>query len=200
MRFRNGMSDLLLLYPVSYEQFLIKLYGPSLAGFYIISILAGGFSAIFAYVLSLLGGKQGIAGWAWIFVSTWQASGSADLRRSYLTCQIIEGAITIIFGIISWFYIPAFPDQNTFLTQEQTAFVLERVENDRGDSIPDVLTTKKVIQHLLDWKVWAFGEEVSFRGDSRWADESVTISPHVHVCDDAGVRNWVGALLTTRGT
>lgn len=44
-------------------------YDARLAGFYIISILAGGFSAIFAYVLSLLGGKQGIAGWSWIFVS-----------------------------------------------------------------------------------------------------------------------------------
>ena len=41
----------------------------SLAAFYIISILVGGFSAIFAYLLTLLGGRYGIAGWAWIFVS-----------------------------------------------------------------------------------------------------------------------------------
>lgn len=46
-----------------------KSYDDRLAGFYIISILAGGFSAIFAYVLSLLGGKHGLAGWSWIFVS-----------------------------------------------------------------------------------------------------------------------------------
>lgn len=52
----------------------------SLAGFYVISILTGGFSAIFAYVLSLLGGKQGIAGWAWIFVSSlqWQTQRRID--------------------------------------------------------------------------------------------------------------------------
>ncbi|KAG5651625.1 hypothetical protein H0H81_008002 [Sphagnurus paluster] len=95
-----------------------------LAAFYVVSIFTGGFSAIFAYVLSLLGGKQGIPGWAWIF--------------------IIEGAITILFGIIAWFYISDFPDQNTFLSQEETAFILERVERDRGDSIPDELTKKKL--------------------------------------------------------
>lgn len=37
--------------------------------FYIISILVGGFSAFLGYVLSLLAGCRGIAGWAWIFVS-----------------------------------------------------------------------------------------------------------------------------------
>lgn len=107
-----------------------------LAAFYVVSIFTGGFSAIFAYILSLLGGKQGIPGWAWIF--------------------IIEGAITILFGIIAWFFISDFPDQNTFLSEEQTAFVLDRVEHDRGDSIPDELTKKKLLEHLLDWNSWAF--------------------------------------------
>ncbi|KAG5647083.1 hypothetical protein DXG03_001453 [Asterophora parasitica] len=91
-----------------------------LAAFYVVSILTGGFSAIFAY--------------------------------------IIEGAITILFGIIAWFYISDFPDQNKFLSEEETAFVLDRVERDRGDSIPDVLTKQKLIEHLLDWKLWVFCE------------------------------------------
>ena len=46
----------------------------SLAAFYIVGILVGGFSAIFAYVLTLLGGRYGIAGWAWIFVSYVQST------------------------------------------------------------------------------------------------------------------------------
>ncbi|KAF9464979.1 major facilitator superfamily domain-containing protein [Collybia nuda] len=113
-----------------------------LAGFYIISILAGGFSAIFAYVLSLLGGKLGLAGWSWIF--------------------IVEGAITIVFGAFAWFYIPDFPDKNTFLNEEQTSFVLRRVENDRGDSTPDTLSTRKLLEHLSDWKIWVFGKVFYF--------------------------------------
>ncbi|KDR75670.1 hypothetical protein GALMADRAFT_140293 [Galerina marginata CBS 339.88] len=108
-----------------------------LAAFYIVGVFIGGFSAIFAYVLSLLGGRLGIAGWAWIF--------------------IIEGAITILFGIIGWFFLPNFPDQNTFLTKEQTTLILQRVEKDRGDSVPDLLSKEKVLLHLLDWKIWAVG-------------------------------------------
>ena len=130
---------------------------PSLAGFYVVSILAGGFSAIFAYLLSLLKGKQGISGWAWIFVSRGQSSMNIS-EYWYCHLQLVEGAITIIFGIFTWFFIPDFPDQNKFLTQEQTTFILARVERDRGDSIPDALTGKKVVEHLLDWKAWAFGE------------------------------------------
>lgn len=39
-----------------------------LAAFYTVGVFIGGFSAIFAYVLTLLNGAHGIAGWAWIFV------------------------------------------------------------------------------------------------------------------------------------
>ena len=73
------------------------------------------------------------------------------------TKQIIEGTITIGFGIIAWFFLPNFPDQNIFLTREETRLILQRVEEDRGDSIPDVLTKEKLLSHLLDWKVWTFG-------------------------------------------
>ncbi|KAF8911501.1 major facilitator superfamily domain-containing protein [Gymnopilus junonius] len=108
-----------------------------LAAFYVVGIFIGGFSAILAYVLSLLHGRFGIVGWAWIF--------------------IVEGAVTIAFGIVGWFFIPSFPDQNSFLRPDQTAFVLQRVEKDRGDSVPDVLTKEKLVLHLLDWKLWAVG-------------------------------------------
>lgn len=73
------------------------------------------------------------------------------------TCQIIEGAITIAFGVFAWFYLPNFPDKNGFLNEEETAYILERVEKDRGDSVPDNLSKEKVFTHLLDWKIWAIG-------------------------------------------
>ncbi|KAF8963681.1 major facilitator superfamily domain-containing protein [Flammula alnicola] len=108
-----------------------------LAAFYVIGIFVGGFSAIFAYVLTFLGGRYGIPAWAWIF--------------------IVEGVITIAFGIIAWFFLPTFPDQNTFLTREETAIILQRVEKDRGDAVPDDLSKEKLFSHLLDWKLWVCG-------------------------------------------
>ncbi|SJL14804.1 related to putative tartrate transporter [Armillaria ostoyae] len=106
-----------------------------LAALYMTSIVAGGFSAILAYALNLLDGKGGLSGWSWIF--------------------IVEGAATMIFGIASWIFIPDFPDRNTFLTAEQTALVLRRIEEDRGDALPDSLRGK-VLLHLSDWKLWIF--------------------------------------------
>ncbi|KAM6502534.1 Major facilitator superfamily domain containing protein [Amanita muscaria] len=108
-----------------------------LAIFWLIAITAVGFSPILAYALSLLHGKFNIAGWSWIF--------------------IVEGAVTLLLGIMSWFFVPEFPDRNTFLTAEQTALVLRRIEKDRGDSVPDPLTCQKVLTHLSDWTLWASG-------------------------------------------
>ena len=51
----------------------------------------------------------------------------------------------MFLGIITFFFVPDFPDRNKFLTAEQTALVLERVERDRGDSLPDPLTKEKVL-------------------------------------------------------
>ncbi|KAJ6491842.1 major facilitator superfamily domain-containing protein [Mycena vitilis] len=106
-----------------------------LAIFYVVAIILGGFSAFFAYGLSLLSGKLGIAGWAWIF--------------------IIEGAVTIAFGILGLFLLPGFPDGNDFLSAEETLIVLTRVQNDRGDAVPDMLTWQKFFEGF-DWRVWAY--------------------------------------------
>ncbi|KAJ3857615.1 major facilitator superfamily domain-containing protein, partial [Lentinula lateritia] len=108
-----------------------------LAGFYLISLLAGGFSAILAYSFSKLAGKAGLAGWSWIFV--------------------IEGAVTILLGCVAWAFLPGFPDNNTFLNSEETRFILQRIEEDRGDSLPDTVTLWKAFEYLSDWKIWIYG-------------------------------------------
>jgi len=107
-----------------------------LAIFYLSSIVLGGFSSIFAYALTLLNGRGGLGGWQWIF--------------------IIEGIITIVLGILTFLFVPDFPDRNTFLTEEQTKMILDRVERDRGDSIPDQITLRKIFTHLSDWTLWAY--------------------------------------------
>ncbi|KAF8178649.1 major facilitator superfamily domain-containing protein [Mycena galopus ATCC 62051] len=108
-----------------------------LAFFYLMSLTVSGFSPILAYVFSLLDGKRNIAGWSWIF--------------------IIEGSVTLFLGFAGFFLLPEFPESNKFLTADQTAFVLRRVESDRGDSVPDEITIRKVLHHLADWTLWAYG-------------------------------------------
>ncbi|KAG6859955.1 hypothetical protein C0995_001273 [Termitomyces sp. Mi166 len=88
------------------------------------------------YALTLIAPRGGLNGWQWIFV--------------------IEGAITIVVGFITYFIFPNFPDKNRFLSAEQTKLVLDRVEKDRGDSLPDKMTWTKLRLHLSDWKIWVF--------------------------------------------
>ncbi|KAK7036421.1 hypothetical protein VNI00_011618 [Paramarasmius palmivorus] len=108
-----------------------------LAAFYLMSITISAFSSIMAYGLSMLNGKSGIQGWSWIF--------------------LVEGVITIGLGIIGYFLLPDFPDKNKFLSREQTVLILKRVREDRGDHVPDEITTAKVLHHLSDWTLWAYG-------------------------------------------
>lgn len=105
--------------------------------FYIISVTLGGISPIMAWGIAKLNGKHGLAGWRWIF--------------------IVEGACTLFLGVVTWLFIPDFPHQNRFLSQRQTQLVLKRVEEDRGDSLPDPITREKILTHLKDWTIWSYG-------------------------------------------
>jgi MFS family permease len=85
---------------------------------------------------SLLAGRAGLNGWQWVF--------------------LLFGIITVALGVLSIFLIVDFPDKATFLTPEEKAYAMRRVEEDRGDSIPDEVTFKKILTHLSDLKLWAF--------------------------------------------
>lgn len=94
--------------------------------------------------------------------------------------QIIEGAFTLFLGILSWFFIPDFPHKNRFLTVEQTEVVLKRVNRDRGDASPDIVTLSKVVTHLSDWTLWAYGSRMAF---TSFIVTYVIFRAHVHVRD-----------------
>lgn len=55
------------------------------------------------------------------------------------------------------FLIVDFPDKNKFLTHEETTFVLDRINRDRGDAEADALTVSKFFKHCSDLKLWVFG-------------------------------------------
>ncbi|KAF5359980.1 hypothetical protein D9758_007596 [Tetrapyrgos nigripes] len=105
--------------------------------FYVSAAVLGACSPILSYCMTLLKGRANLNGWQWIF--------------------LIEGILTGILAIVTWFFVIEFPDKNKFLTPEQTQFILQRLQKDRGDALPDELTTRKVLHHLGDWIIWAHG-------------------------------------------
>lgn len=57
------------------------------------------------------------------------------------------------------FVIIDFPTQaDKFLSPEEQEFVIDRLNNDRGDAEADEITLSKILHHLSDWRLyfWAF--------------------------------------------
>ncbi|TFL07157.1 major facilitator superfamily domain-containing protein [Pterulicium gracile] len=108
-----------------------------LGAFYLTSLLAAGFGSILGYGINGLDGKGGLAGWRWIF--------------------ILEGATTIFLGLVTCVVVPVFPDQNRFLEPEETKYILQRVDEDRGDATPDKMTAAVFREHITDPLLWIYG-------------------------------------------
>jgi len=110
------------------------------AGFYLIGSMASGWGGILAYGLMQMNGISGLSGWRWIF--------------------IMEGLLTCLLGIGSYFIIVDFPELSPkswhFLNEEEAAFVVARIENDRSDTFLEPFSLGKYFRCALDSKVWAF--------------------------------------------
>ncbi|KAF4971573.1 hypothetical protein FSARC_1639 [Fusarium sarcochroum] len=109
-----------------------------MAGFFLTASALSAFANILAYGLIQISKVHHYNGWRWIF--------------------IIEGAITVVAGVGSWFIIVDFPDsdKNTFLTPEERAFVKARLVADRGPEEREKVTIKIILKTAADWKPWAF--------------------------------------------
>ncbi|KDQ18925.1 hypothetical protein BOTBODRAFT_28407 [Botryobasidium botryosum FD-172 SS1] len=108
-----------------------------LAAFYLLSTFIAGFIIVLGYSFTLMEGLGGIRGWRWIY--------------------IMGGLITLVVALVANFVIVDFPDQNTFLTPEQTAFVHDRIQKDRNDAEYDPFTWDKLLKYAREPKLWIFG-------------------------------------------
>jgi MFS family permease len=78
-------------------------------------------------------GAGGYAGWRWIF--------------------ILEGIITIAISVLVFLVVPGFPQESLFLTDEERARLLRRLQMDRGDEKNDIEKVKW-LKVLTDYKIW----------------------------------------------
>ncbi|KAI9433911.1 MFS general substrate transporter [Lactarius indigo] len=89
-------SGITLLFSSFYKRHAMQL---RYAMMFSVTSLTGAFSGLLAYGIRNLDGKHGIAGWQWIF--------------------IVEGALTVGFGLATLFLVPASPQTIKFLTEEE---------------------------------------------------------------------------------
>lgn len=87
-----------------------------------------------------MAGLGGLNGWRWIF--------------------IIEGIMTCLLGIASYWLLVDFPDSTrknwSFLTDREKAYIVALVDADRGDTEITAFSIRKFLQASLDWKIWGY--------------------------------------------
>ena len=79
--------------------------------FFSASIVAGAVSGLLAYALAQMSDIAGYGGWRWIF--------------------IIEGIITVMIAVISYWLVPDWSDTVKFLSEEERSVLQRRLAIDR---------------------------------------------------------------------
>ncbi|KAK5987948.1 putative transporter [Cladobotryum mycophilum] len=111
-------------------------FGVRAAIFFSAAALAGSFGGLLAAAIQKLDGKGGLAGWAWIFV--------------------IEGGLTILIGVASFWMVHDFPDEAKFLTKDDRARVLYRLKQDKQSSAEhETFKMEYLWDAVKDWKTYA---------------------------------------------
>jgi len=76
----------------------------------------------------------------------------------------MQGVITVLIGIVGWYFIVDFPElaakpsatQKKFLEQDEVDFIVARIEEDRHDVIAEEFNLKSYLAGAMDLKVWGF--------------------------------------------
>lgn len=103
--------------------------------FFSAAALSGSFGGLLAAAIEMMDGIGGRPGWAWIF--------------------ILEGLLTVVIGIISFWLVHDFPDDAKFLSPEDRARVIRRLKLDQQSSAShEEFTMNYFWQAWFDWKMW----------------------------------------------
>ncbi|KAK8058832.1 MFS general substrate transporter [Apiospora phragmitis] len=113
-------------------------------------VLATGSIVNFA-VNKNLGGREGLAGWRWMF--------------------LVQGLISCVLGVVTYFWMVDFPENAHrslwFLTKDEQALAVRRIQDDRRDVEADPFAWGKVLRHATDPKVYGFAVLSSCSTSSR---------------------------------
>jgi hypothetical protein len=66
----------------------------------------------------------------------------------------MEAIITLCISIIGFFIIVPFPEDAKFLTADEKALLMQRIEEDGGSVRHDEINLKRVLSMITDWKIW----------------------------------------------
>ncbi|KPI45795.1 putative transporter [Cyphellophora attinorum] len=110
-------------------------FGIRAAIFFSAAALAGSFGGLLAAAIANMDGVGGKPGWAWIF--------------------ILEGLATIVIAFLSFWMVHDFPDEATFLTEDDRRRVIRRLKLDQQSSAEhEEFKLDYLWASLRDWKTY----------------------------------------------
>jgi hypothetical protein len=71
---------------------------------------------------------------------------------------ILEGIATVIVAVASFWMLYDYPDTAKFLTEDERAFIVERLKLD-NDGCSQAYKNKFIKDAFLDWKVWVVSRD-----------------------------------------
>ncbi|SAL98614.1 hypothetical protein [Absidia glauca] len=101
------------------------------------STLAGSFAGIWAYlIMDNMDQFLGLASWRWMF--------------------IIEGAPTILLGLLCLFFLPNYPETASkyWLTPDEKQLAIQRGVLEGKTTKDDTVNSQEIVGALLDYKTW----------------------------------------------
>lgn len=110
-------------------------FGLRAAIFFSAAALSGSFGGLLAAAIEKMHGIANLSGWAWIF--------------------ILEGLLTIVAGVASFWMVYDFPDEASFLSEDDRRRVIRRLKFDKQASAEhESYNNNALWESLRDWKMW----------------------------------------------
>ncbi|CAG9990765.1 unnamed protein product [Clonostachys byssicola] len=104
--------------------------------FFSAASVAGAFSGLLAFAIAKMDGVGGLEGWRWIF--------------------ILEGILTTLVALSSFYFIADYPDTAKFLTEDERAWVLHRLREQYSGNVQESekFQWKYVWDAVTDFQIW----------------------------------------------
>jgi len=110
-------------------------FGVRAAIFFSAAALSGSFGGLLAAAIEKMSGIGNMSGWQWIF--------------------ILEGLLTVVVGVISFWMVYDFPDEATFLSEPDRIRVQRRLKSDKQASAEhEDFEISHLWAAIKDWKMW----------------------------------------------
>ncbi|KAJ1800500.1 hypothetical protein LPJ56_006485, partial [Coemansia sp. RSA 2599] len=145
-----------------------KTYGSLIAVRVLMGVFEAGYVPGFIYVTSFWYTRKQQAPRialffsAGVFAGIWAGPLAARLQTikgslmGYQYIFIIEACITVAIAVVMALVMQNYPETATFLTEEERAYALRMLANDKVSSYKASYQPRQVMRALSDWTVWAY--------------------------------------------